>query len=122
MQRYMFGVIHPDGAPSVHEGVDLDEVVASVDAFNQRLEAEGRLVFATGLRPVGEARTVTLDDTRATTLVTDGPFVEAKEVLGGFWVLRATPDEVDDLARSAALACRTTIEVRPLEPEPDDDG
>lgn len=119
MHRYMLSVIHPDGRPSVHDDVDVDEVFAAVDEFNQRLLAEDRLLFAAGLQSVSRARTVTLDPDRTNPLVTDGPFVEAKEVLGGFWILRADADEVDELARQAALACQTTIEVRPLEDEPD---
>jgi hypothetical protein len=120
VNRYMLSVIHPDGRPSVHDDVDLEAVFAAVDALNQRLEAEGRMVFATGLKPAASARTVHLEDDRSRAVVTDGPYVEAKEVLGGFWILRATADEIDGLARDAAMACQTTIEVRPLEDEPEE--
>jgi hypothetical protein len=118
VNRYMLSVIHPDGLPSVHDDVDLTAVFAAVDALNQRLEAEGRMVFATGLKSAASARTVHLEDDRSRAVVTDGPYVEAKEVLGGFWIIRATAEEIDDLAREAAMACQTTIEVRALEDEP----
>lgn len=120
MNRYMLSVIHPDGVPSVHGDIDLEEVFAAVDALNQRLEAEGRMVFAAGLKPAASARTVQLEDDRSRAIVTDGPYVEAKEVLGGFWIVRATEDEIDDIAREAALACQTTVEVRALEDEPEE--
>lgn len=118
--RWMFSVVHPDGQPSVHDDVDMGEVYAAVGALNERLMAEDRMVFAAGLQPVATARTARPEADRSDVLVTDGPYVESKEVLGGFWVIRATEDEVEGLAREAALACQTTIEVRPLEAEPDD--
>lgn len=121
MARYLLSVIHPEGSPSVHDRVDIDEIFAAVDALNQRLEAEDRMVFAGGLEPPSTARTVTLDPDRTETFVTDGPHVEVKEGLGGFWVLRAEADEIEAIAREAALACQTTIEVRRFHDEPGED-
>ena len=119
MGRWMFSVVHPDGQPSVHDDVAMDEVFAAVGALNARWMAEDRMLFGAGLKSAQQARTVTLSTDRSTTMVTDGPFVESKEVLGGFWIIRADDAEVEGLAREAAKACQTTIEVRPLEDDPE---
>lgn len=117
MARYALNVVHPDGRPTALDDIDLDDVIADVGALNEQWAAEDRMIFATGLKPAATARTVTVDQTLET-VVTDGPFVETKEVVGGFWIIRADADEIDDLARAAARACRTTIEIRELEDEP----
>ena len=120
MTRYLLSVIHPEGQPSIHDDVDIDEIFAAVDRLNERLVAEDRMVFGGGLEAPSTAVTVRPNAENTETMVTDGPHVELKEALGGFWVLRAEPDEIDAIAREAALACRTTIEVRAFHPEPDD--
>lgn len=117
MGRYLLAVIHPDGRPSADDDVDIEAVFAAVDAFNRELDAAGRMIFATGLKPAATARTVRLDAGRPT--ITDGPHTETDEVMGGFWIVRATQDEIDEIATEAARACHTTIEVRPLEDEPE---
>ena len=118
MARYALDVVHPDGVPTTLDGVDLADVVADVEPLTEQWMREDRMIFGAGLKPAATARTVRVDDD-LTTLVTDGPHVEAKEVIGGFWVLRAEPDEITDMARAAARACRTTIEIRELEDEPE---
>jgi hypothetical protein len=91
---------------------------AQVDTFNEEVKASGNWVFGGGLHPVSTATVV--DATGADVVTTDGPFVESKEHLGGFWIVRA--DDLDralELARRASQACEAPVEVRPFQ---DDSG
>ncbi|KRC90166.1 MULTISPECIES: YciI family protein [Intrasporangiaceae] len=86
---------------------------AAVDAFNDRLRSEGYWVFAGGL---GSPDPATVVDNRGSEAVfTDGPFVESKEYLAGFWILEAPDlDVVLRLAAEGSRACNRKIEVRPF--------
>ncbi len=86
---------------------------AAIDVFNERLRAEGRWVFGGGL---GAPTTATVIDNRSgEALVTDGPFVESKEYLAGFWIMEAADlDEALKLAVEGSKACNRKIEVRPF--------
>ena len=86
---------------------------AAIDAFNDRLVAEGHWVFAGGL---GGPDTATVIDNRGTeALFTDGPFVESKEFLIGFWIIEAPDLDVAlKLAAEGSKACNRKIEVRPF--------
>jgi len=99
----------------IHEGVGLatpDETVA-IDQFNDRLEAEGHWVFAGGLSSPATATVV--DNREDEALFTDGPFLESKEYLAGFWVLEAADlDEALELAAEGSKACHRKVEVRPF--------
>jgi hypothetical protein len=91
-----------------------DSAPGAIDAFNVRMKAEGRGVFAGGLTDPADA-TVT-DSRSGQAVVTDGPFVESKEFLAGFWVLTADDlDEVLALSADASTACQRKIEVRPFD-------
>ena len=87
--------------------------MAAIDVFNDRLQAEGHWVFAAGL---GSPSTATVIDNRgAETVVTDGPFVESKEYLAGFWVIEAPDLDVAlKLAAEGSKACNRKVEVRPF--------
>jgi hypothetical protein len=89
------------------------EEEAAIDVFNERLQAEGHWVFAGGL---GAPSTATVIDNRGgDTLFADGPFVETKEFLGGFWVLEAADLDVAlKLAAEGSKACNRKVEVRPF--------
>ncbi len=90
------------------------EAFADTGAFNEELERSGRLVFADGLEPASIATTV--DGQGERPVFTDGPYLETKEHLGGFWVIEATDlDEALALAGEASRACRGTVEVRPFQ-------
>lgn len=113
MTEYMLSVHHAEGeiAPSEEE---IQKAYADVDAFNARLQAEGRWVFAGGLHEPSTATVVRVVDGEA--VLTDGPFAETKEHLGGFWVITAEDlDEALALARDAAIACANPVEVRPFQ-------
>ena len=87
--------------------------MAAINAFNGRLEAEGHWVFAGGL---ASPNTATVIDNRGEeALVTDGPFIESKEYLGGFWVIEAPDLDVAlELAGEGSKACNRRVEVRPF--------
>ena len=86
---------------------------AAIDVFNDRLQAEGHWVFAGGLA-FPEAATV-IDNRGEEALVTDGPFLESKEHLGGFWIIEAADlDEALKLATAGSKACNRKVEVRPI--------
>jgi hypothetical protein len=86
---------------------------AAIDVFNERLQAEGHWVFAGGL---GGPSTATVIDNRGEeAMVTDGPFLESKEYLVGFWILAAADlDEALKLATAGSKACNRKVEVRPF--------
>src|SRR6202046_3841569 len=86
---------------------------AAIDVFNERLQAEGHWVFAGGL---GAPSTPTVIDSRAgEPMFSDGPFIESKEYLAGFWVMEgAALDVALRLAAEGSKACNRKIEVRPF--------
>jgi hypothetical protein len=87
--------------------------MAAIDAFNDGLQAEGHWVFAGGL---GAPSTATVIDNRAgDAMVTDGPFVETKEYVAGFWIMEAPDLDVAlKLATEGSKACNRRVEVRPF--------
>jgi hypothetical protein len=93
---------------------DMEEAFAATDAFNERLLAGGYWVFAGGLK---EASTATVVDGQGETpVMTDGPYLETKEVIGGFWVIDAPDLDVAlELAAEGSKACRGKVEVRPFD-------
>ena len=85
-----------------------------IDALNDEMKAAGVRVFAGGLQPESTARSLRLQPA-GKVLITDGPYAETKEHIGGFWVLEATDlDEALAWGRKAAVACRASVEVRPF--------
>ena len=73
-------------------------------------------MFAGGLEPPSVATVV--DAPRAETLVTDGPYAETKEQLGGFWVVEAPDlDAALEIAKRGSAACMGPVEVRPFQAE-----
>jgi hypothetical protein len=88
---------------------------AAIDTFNDRLRAEGHWVFAGGLAVPGAATVI--DNRGAEAVFTDGPFVESKEYLAGFWIIEAPDRELAlKLAAEGSKACHRKIEVRPFLP------
>jgi|SRR3954465_15716028 hypothetical protein len=94
-------------------GLATADEMAAINTFNDRLQAEGYWVFAGGL---GSPDAATVIDSRgAEAVVTDGPFVETKEHLAGFWILEAPDLDVAlKLATDGSRACNRKIEVRPF--------
>ncbi len=90
------------------------KAMADTGAFNERLQAQGHFVYANGL---ASATTATVVDGRGDSpLVTDGPYLESKEYLGGFWVIEASDlDQALALAAEGSKACQGKVEVRPFQ-------
>ena len=85
----------------------------TLDAFNDRLVAEGYWVFAGGLAVPSTATVI--DNRRGEALFTDGPFVESKEYVGGPWIIEAADLDVAlKLAAEGSKACNRKVEVRPF--------
>jgi hypothetical protein len=105
--QYLLSVI-ADGSEVPAPGEE-----AAIDAFNDRLRAEGHWVFAGGL---GSPDTATVIDNRGReTLFSDGPFVETKEHLAGFWIIDAPNLDVAlALAAEGSKRCNRKVEVRPF--------
>jgi hypothetical protein len=105
--QYLFSVID-DGTGSATPTED-----AAIDVFNERLQADGQWVFAGGLGSPDPATVVDNRDGKA--VFTDGPFVESKEYLAGFWIIEAPDLDVAlKLAADGSKACNRKVEVRPF--------
>jgi hypothetical protein len=94
-------------------GLATPDEQAAIDVFNDRLVAEGYWVFAGGLAAPSSATVI--DNRGEEALVTDGPFLESKEYLAGFWIIEATDLDVAlKLATQGSKACNRKVEVRPF--------
>lgn len=111
MSQYLLSIYQPDGPPPGPE--TLDPIMDDLDALNRDMREAGAWVFAGGLHPPSTA--TVMRPRGAEVLLTDGPFVEGKEHLGGFTVVEA-PDLDAALRWGRRLAQATTlpVEVRPL--------
>jgi hypothetical protein len=99
----------------IHDAADLatPDEMAAVDAFNDRLMAEGHWVFGGGLGSPGTATVI--DGRGEEAVLTDGPFLESKEYLAGFWIMEAADLDVAlKLAAEGSKHCNRKVEVRPL--------
>mgnify|MGYP002362676938 FL=1 len=118
MPEYLLSVHHVVGEEMPTDPAVLEQMFAAVGAFNDRLQQEGAWVFAGGLQPIEAATTV--DNTGAEAIVTDGPFAESKEWLGGFWIIEAADlDAALTWAKAGSQACAGKVEVRPFQGEPE---
>ena len=106
--QYLISVIHDDA------GLATADEDAAIDVFNERLQADGHWVFAGGLALPNTATVI--DNRGEDALVTDGPFLESKEYLAGFWIIEAPDLDVAlKLAAEGSTACNRKIEVRPFQ-------
>ena len=112
MTQYLVAIYR---AANYDPAVSEDEAMGrEIGALNEEMKAAGVRVFVGGLQPQSSARSLRLQ-TAGKVLITDGPYVETKEHMGGFWVLKATDlDEALAWGCKAALACRASVEVRPF--------
>src|ERR1700744_6193627 len=111
MKQYMLSIYQPDG-PTPEPDV-LGPIMQDVTALDDELRAAGAWVFTGGL-PSPDSATV-LRDSGSGVVITDGPFAEGKEHIGGFWIIRATDlDAALDWARKATAACQLPVDVRPM--------
>ena len=99
----------------INDSADLatPDEMAAIDVFNDRLQAEGHWVFAGGLAASGSATVI--DNRGGEAMITDGPFLESKEYIVGFWIMEAPDlDVVLKLAAEGSRACNRKLEVRPF--------
>ncbi len=117
MKQYLLTVYQPDGPAPPPEV--LEPVIRDLGAWNQELVAAGAWVFTAGLHPSSTATVVRLQD--GDVLMTDGPFVEGKEHVGGFTIIRAHDlDGALEWGRKLTRATTLPIEVRPLQDHTED--
>ena len=114
MTEYLLAVHGSDEQPNYTSDEDMQAAFAAVATFNEELQASGVWVFAGGLMPKETAFVVRANSDGA--MRTDGPFLESKEHLGGFWVIDV-PDEITafEWAAKGAVACAQPVEVRPFQ-------
>ena len=94
-------------------GLATSDEDAAIDVFNDRLKADGHWVFAGGQASPSSATVI--DNRGEEAIFTDGPFVESKEYLAGFWIMEAPDLDVAlQLAAEGSKACNRKIEVRPI--------
>jgi hypothetical protein len=112
MAQYLVAIYRPKNYdPAVSEDEVMDR---AIDALNDEMKAAGVRVFVGGLQPESSAKSLRLQPA-GKVLITDGPYAETKEHIGGFWVLEAADlDEALVWGRKAAVACRASVEVRPF--------
>ena len=116
MKQYLLSIIQPDGdvpggSPPPPEM--LQNIMRDVNAVNEQMKAAGAWVFAGGLHPPATATVIRFRDGKA--LMTDGPFVESKEHVGGLTVIQAADlDAALEWGRKLAKATTLPVEVRPL--------
>jgi hypothetical protein len=112
MTQYLLSVYQPDGP--VPPAEVMEEIMRDLDTLNRELEAAGAWVFAGGLHPPSTATVVRVKDGEV--LITDGPFAEGKEHLGGLTIIEATDlDAALEWGRKLARATTLPIEVRPFQ-------
>jgi hypothetical protein len=113
MKQYLLSVHSVDGEPPRDAEV-MNRIYRQVDVLNDELRTTGAWVFGGGLHPPSTATVVQVRDGEV--LVTDGPFAEGKEHIGGFWVIKAPDlDAALEWASKATLACEAPVEVRPFQ-------
>ena len=109
MTQYLLAIQHPNGYDGSLEG---EAMMRDIHALNEEMDAAGIRVFAGGLQPANHAKSLRAQPD-GTVLLSDGPYLEAKEHVGGFWILEAADlDEALAWGRKAAKACRVPVEVR----------
>jgi hypothetical protein len=111
MPQYFIAIYLPD---DFDPSTQTEETIEEIHAANRELTASGALKFACGLFPPSNAKSLRYQPD-GTVSVTDGPFTETKEYMGGFSVIEAADlDEALGWARKGAVACRASGEVRPI--------
>jgi len=116
MPQFLVAVQHPENYDGSTEGAAM---MHDIDVLNEEMAAAGARFFAGGLAPIRSAKTLR-KQAGGMVLVTDGPYLEAKEHVGGFWILDAPDMEAAvEWGRKAVIACRAAVEVREFLQMPD---
>jgi hypothetical protein len=112
--QYLVSVIDdtPDSEIDPDTGTATSTEAAAIDAYNDRLKADGNWVFAAGLASPTSATVI--DNRGGEAVFTDGPFIESKEYLAGFWIIEAPDlDAALKLAANGSKSCNRRVELRP---------
>ena len=111
MAQYLVAIHHPD---DFDPSLVTESTVRDIDVLNEEMEAAGVRMFAGGLAGASNAKSLRAQP-NGKVLVTDGPYLETKEHVGGYWILKAANlDEALAWGRKAVLACRAPVEIRPF--------
>jgi hypothetical protein len=115
MPQYLVAIHHPDNYDASLE----DEAMGrDIDVLNEEMEAAGARFFAGGLQSASRAKSLRKQP-GGEMVITDGPYLEAKEHIGGFWILdAANMDDAVAWGRKAVVACRASVEVRQFHARP----
>jgi hypothetical protein len=116
MPEYLLSVWHDEEYEVDFSGDEMQRIAAQVEQFNAELQETGAWVYANGLQPASSATVVKADGGKVS--MTDGPYAESKEQMGGFWVVEAADfDSALKLGEKGAAACEGPVEVRPFQTE-----
>ena len=108
MTQYLVSIYHPDDYNPAKEPAEMHR---DIDTLNDEMVAAGVRVFVGGLAPARTAKSVRRKGAKL--VLTDGPYIETREHIGGFWVLEcATLEEAIAWGEKAAAACRTPVQIR----------
>jgi hypothetical protein len=111
MPQFLVAIYHPD---DYDPSVETEAMIEEIHALNREMQAAGARKFVCGLSTANNARSLRRQSDGGVS-VTDGPYTETKEHIGGFWVLEAADlDEALAWGRKAVVACRASVEVRPI--------
>jgi len=109
MPQYLVAIQHPNNYDPSLEG---EAMIRDIGALNEEMDAAGARFFAGGLEPAAKAKSLRKQP-GGEVVITDGPYLETKEHVGGFWILEAADmDEALAWGRKAVAACRVPVEVR----------
>jgi hypothetical protein len=116
MSQYLIAVLNGPDTRS-RPAAEMTEIIDAVGVVNQKAMDAGIFVYAGGLHD--PSATTTVDPRSGRAEITDGPYMESKEYIGGFWIIDvADLDAALEFSREASLACREVLEVRPFMQEP----
>lgn len=118
MPQYLLSVWGPEQTPEELDAYMQSGAFEATGKLNDELMATGKFVFAGGLEKL-HAATMVRPTGNGDVVVTDGPFAETKEYLGGFWIIECDDlDEALAIAKRGAIACQGPVEVRPFQSGP----
>ena len=115
MAQYLLSVMHDDDYSDLDfQDPDMQRIFSQVSALNEEMQKTNTWLFGAGLAPAASATVVRASDGQVS--MTDGPYAETKEQMGGFWIIQAPDlDAALEWAGRASAACERPIEVRPAD-------
>ena len=115
MPQYLVAIHHPDNYDPSLEG---EAMIRDIHVLNEEMIAAGARFFAGGLESAPKAKSLRKQPS-GEVVITDGPYLETKEHIGGFWILEAASmEKALEWGRKAVIACRAPVEVRAFLPNP----